>query len=235
MDSKIKSLNDLTIALHLINKKYKIEDYIEAYKKAVGSSGMKILEDLKMDTTSNPFQKIISFSSKISEEMIESMIAATAGLSGYNYDEYLEECNSLREVFLKDRKTYFSSKVIFNTNKKKDGTSNIFELSGTADLVLGDFLDKVLVKIYPAHLDVVYENLVGEKVKTRLRHRRSSITKEHVEAPLIDRYHGINAYDSFLLRSYYDAKKNEWVYIPIRLIMKVDCDQELLEEIESIN
>ena len=206
MNEKIKSLNDLTIALHLINKKYKIEDYIEAYKKAVGSSSMKILEDLKMDTTSNPFQKIISFSSKISEEMIESMIAATAGLSGYNYDEYLEECNSLREVFLKDRKTYFSSKVIFNTNKKKDGTSNIFELSGTADLV-----------------------------KTRLRHRRSAITMEHVEAPLIDRYHGINAYDSFLLRSYYDAKKNEWIYIPIRLIMKVDCDHELLEEIESIN
>ena len=58
---------------------------------------------------------------------------------------------------------------------------------------------------------------------------------EHVEAPLIDRYHGINAYDSFLLRSYYDAKKNEWIYIPIRLIMKVDCDHELLEEIESIN
>ena len=167
--------------------------------------------------------------------MIESMIAATAGLSGYNYDEYLEECNSLREVFLKDRKTYFSSKVIFNTNKKKDGTSNIFELSGTADLVLGDFLDKVLAKIYPAQLDVVYENLVGKKVKTRLRHRRSAITMEHVEAPLIDRYHGINAYDSFLLRSYYDAKKNEWIYIPIRLIMKVDCDHELLEEIESIN
>lgn len=235
MNEKIKSLNDLTIALHLINKKYKIEDYIEAYKKAVGSSSMKILEDLKMDTTSNPFQKIISFSSKISEEMIESMIAATAGLSGYNYDEYLEECNSLREVFLKDRKTYFSSKVIFNTNKKKDGTSNIFELSGTADLVLGDFLDKVLAKIYPAQLDVVYENLVGKKVKTRLRHRRSAITMEHVEAPLIDRYHGINAYDSFLLRSYYDAKKNEWIYIPIRLIMKVDCDHELLEEIESIN
>ena len=235
MNEKIKSLNDLTIALHVINKKYKIEDFIEAYKTAVGSSSMKILKDLKMDTTTNPFQKILSFSSKISEEMIESMVAATAGLSGYNYNEYLDECNSLREVFLKDRKTYFSSKVVFNTNKKKDGTSSIFELSGTADLVLGDFLDKVLVRIFPGHLDVVYEDLSGKKIKSRLRHKHSIVTSDHVEAPLIDRYHGINAYDSFLLRSYYDAKKNEWVYIPIRLVVKVDCDDELLETIESID
>ena len=50
-----------------------------------------------------------------------------------------------------------------------------------------------------------------------------------------DRQRSIVLDDSFLLRSYYDAKKNEWIYIPIRLVVKVDCDDELLETIESID
>jgi hypothetical protein len=126
--------------------------------------------------------------------------------------------------------------VIVN-GKRKDSSShisNIFDLSGTADMVLGDFLDKALAKISPSHLDIVYEDLNGEKVKAKIRHRPLAITKEHIEAPLIDRHHGINAYDSFLLRSYYDIKKNEWIYIPIRLIVKIDCDDNLLGLIEGI-
>jgi hypothetical protein len=55
-----------------------------------------------------------------------------------------------------------------------------------------------------------------------------------VEAPLIDRHHGINAYDSFLLRSFYDIKKNDWVYIPIRLIIKIDCDADIVGLVEGI-
>ena len=69
MNHKIKSLNDLTIALHEVNKKYKIEDFIEAYRKAVGEGSDNILEELKMDSSSNPFQKILNVSSKITDEM----------------------------------------------------------------------------------------------------------------------------------------------------------------------
>lgn len=237
MNHKIKSLNDLTIALHEVNKKYKIEDFIEAYRKAVGEGSDNILEELKMDSSSNPFQKILNVSAKITDDMIEKMIESTAELTeNYNYNEYLDACSSLRDLFLKDRKNYFSSKVIVN-GKRKDTSShisNIFELSGTADIVLGDFLDKALAKIAPSHLDIIYEDLNGEKVKAKIRHRPPAITKEHIEAPLIDRHHGINAYDSFLLRSYYDIKKNEWIYIPIRLIVKIDCDDNLLGLIEGM-
>jgi hypothetical protein len=60
MNPKIKSLNDLTIALHEVNKKYKIEDFIEAYRKAVGDTNDEILTELKNDGASNPFQKIIN-------------------------------------------------------------------------------------------------------------------------------------------------------------------------------
>jgi hypothetical protein len=137
---------------------------------------------------------------------------------------------------LKDRKNYFSSKVVVGSKKRDSNSniSNIFELSGTADIVLGDFLDKALTKIYPNHLEIVYENLNGERIKTKIRHRPLAITKEHIEAPLIDRHHGINAYDSFLLRSFYDIKKNDWIYIPIRLIVKIDCDSDIVGMIEGI-
>lgn len=232
MNHKIKSLNDLTIALHEINKKYKVVDFIEDYKKAVGDASVSILDDLKVDSTTNPFQKIVNLSSKISDEMLEKLSSSTRGLAEkYNYDEYLEECNNLREMFLKDRKNYFSSKVVLGA-KKKDSIQNIFDLSGTADVILGDFIDKVLERINPNHLDIVYENLNGKKIKTKIRHRALNITKEHVEAPLIDRYHGINAYDSFLMRSYFDINKNDWVYVPIRLIVSLNCEDNLLELIE---
>lgn len=237
MNPKIKSLNDLTIALHEVNKKYKIEDFIEAYRKVMGGSGNDILEELKVEPSSNPFQKIVNISGKITDELIEKLIESTSELTqSYNYHEYLDECNSLRDSFLKDRRGYFSSKVVVNSKKKEvnSNISNLFDLSGTADMVLGDFLDKVLTKIYPNHLDVVYEDLNGKKVKVKIRHRPLAITKEHVEAPLIDRHHGINAYDSFLLRSFWDIKKNEWVYIPIRLIVKIDCDNEILNMIEGL-
>jgi len=234
MKDKIKSLNDLSIALHEINKKYKIEDFVEAYKKAINHSSDTILEELKFDPSTNPFQKIVNISNKITDEMMEKLIKSTSTLSSkYSYNEYLDECNSLRDCFLKDRKTYFSSKVIVS-NKKKDAISNIFELSGTADLVLGDFLDKVINRIYPASLEITYEDLGGKKIKTRVRHKPLIITADHIEAPLIDRHHGINAYDSFLLRSYFDIKKNEWIYIPIRLVVKVNCDEELSDVLENM-
>jgi len=234
MNHKIKSLNDLTIALHEINKKYKVSDFIEEYKKVVENTSGSILDELRIDSSINPFQKITNISSNITDEMMEKLLSSTEELTNkYDYIVYLEECNSLRETFLKDRKNYFSSKVVFNTNKK-DEMQNIFELSGAYDVILADFIDKSIAKIEPNHLDIIYEDLNGKKITTKIRHKSPSITKEHVEAPLIDRYHGINAYDSFLLRSYYDIKKNDWIYIPIRLIVKLNCEENLLGMIETI-
>ena len=99
---------------------------------------------------------------------------------------------------------------------------------------MGDFIDKALNKISPSHIDIVYEDLNGKKISAKIKHKIPSVTKDHVEAPLIDRYHGINAYDSFLLRSYYDIKKNDWIYIPIRLIIKLNCEDNMIGMIESV-
>jgi len=164
MNHKIKSLNDLSIALHEMNKKYKISDFIEEYKTAVGNSSFNIIQELNQNDTSNPFQKLINLSSKLSDDDIEKVASSTETITEkYNYEEYLEECSGLREAFLKDRKSYFASKVAVG-GKTKSGVQNIFDLSGAADVVLGDFIDKALNKISPSHIDIVYEDLNGKKI-----------------------------------------------------------------------
>ena len=57
---------------------------------------------------------------------------------------------------------------------------------------------------------------------------------EYVEAPLIDRYHGINAYDAFLLHSFFDVQKNRWSYVPVRLIISIKADEEI-EDLSGID
>ena len=60
------------------------------------------------------------------------------------------------------------------------------------------------------------------------------MSDDFVEAPLIDRYHGINAYDSFLLHSFYDADKCKWIYVPIKLIISIQTDDDL-EDILNVD
>ena len=53
------------------------------------------------------------------------------------------------------------------------------------------------------------------------------MSDDFVEAPLIDRYHGINAYDSFLLHSFFDVYRNKWIYIPVKLIVSLKCEDDI--------
>ena len=177
MNEKIKSINDLSITLHEINKEYKIQEFIDIFKKSVGKTNANMLENIRQDTSTNIFQKITNLSDKITETTMENMITFFNKLNETcNYDEYMEKCGSTRSSFLKDRKNYFSSKAILDMSKSVEEYS-IFDLTGTAELILGDFLDKLLYKIYPAHLDIVYENASGKKITKKLRHRKSKKTK----------------------------------------------------------
>jgi hypothetical protein len=154
MNHKIKSLNDLTIALHEINKKFRITEFVDEYRKAIGDSSTDILSQLKQDGLSNPFQKIVNLSSKVNEEELEKLMNVGDKLTTkYNYTDYLDECQSLRDTFLKDRRNYFASKVTRQPTAKKDEITSIFDLSGTTDMILADFIDKALAIIHPSHLD----------------------------------------------------------------------------------
>jgi hypothetical protein len=95
------------------------------------------------------------------------------------------------------------------------------------------WIDIVIQKISPKTLEIEYEDLDGKRKKAKVKHKTIAVEDEFVEAPLIDRYHGINAYDAFLLHSFFDVHLNKWIYIPVKLIMSIKSEEDL-EDISNL-
>jgi hypothetical protein len=238
----VKSLNDLSITIHEIGKRYNIQNYIDEFRTSmVAEISPKFWEEFNSLRTTpigeivNPLEKIMLLSSVITDEEMEKVSKINLRLEQkYGYSNFVKECESARQTFLRERKTYFSMKVAKKHNEESNngGLNTYLDITGMTDVMLSEWLDALLEKIYPEHLDIEYEDMTGKRIKTKISHRVCVVGQDYVEAPLIDRYHGSNAYDQFLLHSVYDIKKRKWVYIPMRLIVGVKCEQLNLDGIE---
>lgn len=238
----VNSLNDLSITIHEIGKRYNIQNYMEEFRTSmtseVNSKFWDEFDALRSNSKSeivNPLEKIIMMSSVISDDQLEKVSKINKRLElKYSFADFLKECESARQAFLRERKTYFSIKVAKkHTDDSGNGAfSTYFDITGMTDVMLAEWIDLVLEKVYPGHLNIEYEDMDGKHVKTKITHRVCVIGKEFIEAPLIDRYHGSNAYDQFLLHSMYDIKKRKWVYVPMRLIVSVKSDDLNLDGID---
>jgi len=238
----VNSLNDLSITIHEIGKRYNIQNYMEEFRTSmtseVNSKFWDEFDALHSNSKSeivNPLEKIIMMSSVISDDQLEKVSKINKRLElKYSFADFLKECESARQAFLRERKTYFSIKVAKkHTDDSGNGAfSTYFDITGMTDVMLAEWIDLVLEKVYPGHLNIEYEDMDGKHVKTKITHRVCVIGKEFIEAPLIDRYHGSNAYDQFLLHSMYDIKKRKWVYVPMRLIVSVKSDDLNLDGID---
>ena len=238
----VNSLNDLSITIHEIGKRYNIQNYMEEFRTSMTSEvNPKFWDEfdtLRSNSKSeivNPLEKIIMMSSVISDDQLEKVSKINKRLElKYSFADFLKECESARQAFLRERKTYFSIKVAKkHTDDSGNGAfSTYFDITGMTDVMLAEWIDLVLEKVYPGHLNIEYEDMDGKHVKTKITHRVCVIGKEFIEAPLIDRYHGSNAYDQFLLHSMYDIKKRKWVYVPMRLIVNVKSDDLNLDGID---
>jgi hypothetical protein len=238
----VNSLNDLSITIHEIGKRYNIQNYMEEFRTSmtseVNSKFWDEFDALHSNSKSeivNPLEKIIMMSSVISDDQLEKVSKINKRLElKYSFADFLKECESARQAFLRERKTYFSIKVAKkHTDDSGNGAfSTYFDITGMTDVMLAEWIDLVLEKVYPGHLNIEYEDMDGKHVKTKITHRVCVIGKEFIEAPLIDRYHGSNAYDQFLLHSMYDIKKRKWVYVPMRLIVNVKSDDLNLDGID---
>ena len=228
---KIESLNDLSITIHEINKHYRVSEFVDECKREMGSISDLLMSGLEgSDGLQNPVRRILELTKVVPDPDLEKMISVCEKLNAkYSYDRYLEECEVARGDFLKDRADYFSAKVLNKPDRKKEETLNIFDLSNTSDYLLADWMEKILKKINPNPIKIVYEDLRGKLIRTTIRHHPEVYFYKDgsVETRLIDRHHGINAYDSFLLRSFYSSTEGKWILIPIRLIVSMDCTEEL--------
>lgn len=230
----VKSLNDLSITIHEIGKRYDIDQYIDEFRssmtKEIDPKFWDEYEYLRSASSSdiiNPMDKLMLLSGAISDEDMEKVSKISKKLEKkYQYTDFLKECESARAAFLRERKTYFSMKVAKKHSEEtgNGGLGTYFDVTGMTDVMLAHWLDTILEKIYPKTLNLEYEDMSGKVVKTTISHKVCVVDREAVEAPLIDRYHGNNAYDQFLLHSVYDTKKRKWVYVPIRLIIAVKSD-----------
>ena len=229
MEKKIPSLNDLSISLHLINKKYKIKDFIEEYREEISKINDLLRQELiTSDGLTNPVQKVVQISQMLSEDELDQTIQVVEKLSHkYDYTSYIEECETIRRNFMVDRENYFAVKATKSQAKIVDEVTTIFELTGTSEMIFSKWMDKILEKIQPKTLEIDYEDIDGRRKKAKVKHKVASMNDDFVEAPLIDRYHGINAYDSFLLHSFFDVYQNKWIYIPVKLIISLKCEEDI--------
>ena len=235
-DKKMQSLNDLSISIHLINKKYKIKEFIQEYRNKISEVNDLLRDELiSANGFSNPVQKVILVSQQLTEEEIDKTVAIVESLTNkYDYPSYLEECQNIRKDFMQERNDYFAVKATKSQAKIIDEVTNLFELTGASELILSKWLDTIVEKLNPKTLEIQYEDIDGKKKKARIKYRNPAMSDDFVEAPLIDRYHGINAYDSFLLHSFYDADKGKWIYVPIKLIISIQADDDL-EDILNVD
>jgi hypothetical protein len=224
----VKSLNDLSIKIHEIGKKYDIKSFVTEFKKSIYEINHKAWDEIDSITASDlseatPLSKIMLMSSILNDDELFKVMKVSESLNKkYHYETFSQECEVVRRKFLEERDGYFSAKAIRNTKEKDTGEINsYFEITGMSDMMLGSWINKVLERIYPYCLDIEYENLNGSKVKTKIAHKNTIVSSNFVECPLIPRYHGSNGYDQFLLNSYYDINKMKWVYIPLRLIVSL--------------
>jgi len=226
---KIESLNDLSITIHEINKHYNINNFVDECKREMGSLSDLLMTGLSgNDGLINPVRRILELSKVVPDGDLDRMIDVCEKLNiKYDYTRYLTECENARGSFLKDRSDYFSAKVLSKPDRK-DESLNIFDLSATTDYLLADWIDKILQRLKGNSIQIIYEDLNGKTVRDHIRHHPEILFHKDgsIETRLIDRHHGLNAYDSFLLRSFYSSLHGRWVLIPIRLIIKLECSEE---------
>jgi hypothetical protein len=224
----VKSLNDLSITIHEIGKRYDIKNFVSEFKTSLKDINNKAWDEIDMVRAadvgdSTPLEKIMLLSNILNDEELQKLVKVSEKLNTkYHYDLFSKECEGVRKKFLDERNEYFSVKAI-RGNKGNDvgGLNTYVELTGMSDLMLGAWIRKILERIYPYALDIEYENLNGKIIKTEIVHREPIITDNYIDCPLISRYHGSNGYDQFLLQSFYDRNRGSWVYIPIRLIVNL--------------
>jgi len=224
----VQSLNDLSITIHEIGKRYDIKNFVTEFKSSVREINNQAWEEIDTIRPTDvgegtPLEKIMLLSNILSDEDLQKVIKVSEKLNTkYHYDIFSKECENIRKAFLEERNEYFSVKAIKGSKQSDVGGLNSYvELTGMSDLMLGSWIRKILERIYPYALDIEYEDLNGRIVKTEISHRQPVVTENYVDCPLISRYHGSNGYDQFLLNSFYDRKKSKWVYIPIRLIVNL--------------
>jgi hypothetical protein len=225
------TINQFVQEIEEIGEKYLIGDFVKSLRRRLVRRGIDFWGGLgDMRGLVNPMVAIMQAKNSLSSEETLKVVAVMSDLrKKYRYDEYVRECDEARKNFLGERKNYFSTKLsspspimeFREENEQVSIAETIEDFMGVGEAVISSWIDSVLSRIKPETLIMEYEDLDGEVHTMEVCHEPIRVTKDHVSAPLIDRYTGKTQFDSFLLRSFFDCKKKKWCYVPVRFIMNV--------------
>lgn len=238
-EKRIKSLNQLTKMLDDLSEEYSMKEFVKTFKRRLGRVKINFWDSMAdKKGLVNPVQAILTAKNNLSEEQMLKVLRVMEDLKlKYRYDEYMGRCDKLREEFLSERSDYFAAKMsrpMEDLDGKQSKMSSIlYDMLGISDAVLSTWMESVLVQIKPETLSIDYEDLEGNIKNASICFEPVRITSDYVSAPLIDRYTGNSQFDSFLLRSFYDAEEKQWVYIPLRFIIEVKSSNSKIN-MESI-
>jgi hypothetical protein len=225
MEKKIKSLKELTQQIDALSQEYSMDDFAKSFKRRLSRMKIRFWESMADNKgLVNPVHAILTAKNSLSDEQMMKVLRVMEDLKEkYKYDEYMEKCDKLREQFLSDRSDYFASKMGKPLTLENEGKMSeiLHDMLGVSDVVLCNWMDSILARIKPEVLSVDYEDLDGNIKNANIRAEPVRVTMEYISAPLIDRYTGSSQFDSFLLRSFFDADEKEWIYIPVRFIISV--------------
>lgn len=213
----IPSANDLSIIIHQINKKYNVKGFFEEYISICDSLGGVNINELEEKNSSEydkmVFDKFLE-DNKSNEDLITSMRTL---VEKYRYMEYLRECEYARKVFFAERKDYFRNEIVITSKSRKP----IFSDDRIEELAISSWIDSKLIEIDPNPMYVKYEDLDGKIKEVSIMHKNYVFHEDYIEGPMIDKQSGHSNYDSFVLHSFYNKTEKKWIYVPVKLIIKL--------------
>jgi hypothetical protein len=233
-------LSDLLSQIEQLNEKYQIKQFIEDMKtvfKVINIDDTNIESFLKNPGTS--IGHVVGDSlNPVDQQKFAKCLNQYQNLKKkYKYNSYMREGNALRKSFLDQRKHYIfnSCKFIKFTTIGKTSAIEKLSIDFAEQQFIAKWVDKLLKRIYPKTLTVEYEDLDGTIKTAELQHRRIIITRDYVEAPLIDRLFGEYLFDTFLLHSFYDVNTKSYIYLPIKFVVTLRSkDNNMFFEDNSI-
>jgi len=225
LEKSIKSINDLTKKIDALHEEYSMGEFAKSFKRRLARRKIDFWNSMNENKgLVNPVISILKAKNSLSDEEMMKVLNILEDLKKkYKYDEYMQRCDEVREMFLLERADYFAStmKQVLSDPEGNNPFNPLQDMLGASDNMFCTWLEDILRKIRPETLSVDYEDVDGHIKNANICFEPVRVTEDYVSAPLIDRYTGNSQFDSFLLRSFFDADEKEWVYIPVRFIISV--------------
>jgi hypothetical protein len=225
MKQKKDNFNDLSSQVQQLNEKYQIKNFTEEIKTVFRTINIdeKNIESFLNNPSSGMYGYIYPLDNVDQKQLADCISEYKKLKKKYNYNSYVREGHALRKNFLQQRKNYIfnSSKFIRFTTSGKMSPLERLNVDYAEQQFIAKWVEKLLKKIYPNTLIVEYETSDGSTKSAELQYRKIEITKDFVEAPLIDRVFGENLFDTFLLKSFYNVQTNNYEYFPVKFIINM--------------